>query len=83
VQAPSKRACSHAFPETHLILELTRYADAHRTHAPWKPDSFRLAHPGVISCRPQSKCPVRPSVRWEIPSLTRLACIGCLAASLQ
>ncbi len=57
-------------------------------------DYFQIAdHPGVVSCRPQSKCRVRPPVRWEMPissfpgciksSLSKLACIGCLAASLQ
>jgi len=25
--SPVKRACSHAFPGIHLILELSRYAD--------------------------------------------------------
>src|SRR6266481_2155184 len=49
-------------------------------------------HPGVVSCRPQSKCRVRPPVRWEMPiysypgcikSSLRLACCGCLAASLH
>ena len=55
--------------------------------------NFRVAdHPGVVSCRPQSKCRVRPPVRWEMPissfpgcikSSLRLACCGCLAASLH
>jgi len=49
-------------------------------------------HPGVISCQPQSKCPVRPPVRWELPISSFFGCIKSslrlsvhrlLAASLQ
>src|SRR5260370_3524684 len=56
-------------------------------------DYFRIAdHPGVVSWRPQSQCRVWPPVRWEMPlssfprcikSSLRLACCGCLAASLH
>src|SRR5260370_21115859 len=47
---------------------------------------------GVVPCRPQSKCRGRPPLRWEMPissfpgcikSSLRLACCGCLAASLH
>jgi len=60
------------------------------------PEAFPIKasdHSGVVSCRPQSKCPVRPPVRWEMPissffgciksSLSRLPCTGCLATVLH
>jgi hypothetical protein len=40
---PFKRACSHAFPGIHLILELSRYADFSGLIPLWKSDSIRLA----------------------------------------
>jgi hypothetical protein len=40
---PAYLAVIQAFPGTHLILELSRYADFRGLIPSWKPDSFQIA----------------------------------------